>query len=762
MPDIGQTILHYRIIEKLGQGGMGEVYRATDTKLGRDVALKVLPAGMASNPERLERFRREAKALAVLDHTGIVTVYSIEEVDGVHFLTMQLVEGDLLNKLIPEGGFPIDRILDIATALADAVAVAHEKGIVHRDLKPANVILARDGHLKVLDFGLARMSGREIDEADRPELLTDLDTREGVVMGTVPYMSPEQVSGRGVDHRSDLFSIGVILYELATGKRPFRGDSSAELASSILRDTPRPLDELRSDLPAELDSIIRRCLEKGTGDRYQTARDLRNELRALRQRIESGRSPTAAHPAPQTAPAAAMDPGPSVAVLPFQNLSADPENEYFSDGLAEEILNALSRIDGLRVAARASSFSFKGRATDIAEIGAKLRVANLLQGSIRRAGSRVRVMVQLVDAANGFQLWSERYDRQMEDIFDVQDEIARAITARLELTLAEGVRRSTKNLEAYELYLKGRHHWHQRSPATLRVAIRCFEQVIELDPQYALAYAGLADCYGILRVYGWLSAEFGRPPAHAAMIKAMALAPSSWETNFSRAFYTFYFEPAWREAEPHFQKAIAINPRSSLALAYYGVFLSMARRADDAVEYATVACQLDPLSPFIHGLAALALQVLGRFDEADRAALRALELQPDYLLALWPRGMALCGLGRSEEAIEVLERAATLSRAPIFLGMLGLACGRAGRLDDATRLLRELEDRASRGEYVPAFTHLSIQVGLGDIEAIRRLLRTAMAEATPPMSLGATSGQLLEPFRSDPEIHRLLFELYGW
>jgi tetratricopeptide (TPR) repeat protein len=291
------------------------------------------------------------------------------------------------------------------------------------------------------------------------------------------------------------------------------------------------------------------------------------------------------------------------------------------------------------------------------------------------------------------------------------------------------------------------------------MAIQCFEQTIKCDPQYALAYAGLADCYGILRVYGWLSAEKGQPPAHAAMTQAVALAPALWETNFSRAVYTFYFERAWREAGPNFKKAIAINPRSSLAQAYYGVFLATAGFEEEAIAHTTLACELDPLSPFIHGLTSAALNILTRFDAAEREARLALELQPDYLLGLWPCGLALCGLGRNEEAIEVLERAATLSRAPLFVGVLGLAYARAGFLEDATRLLRELEDRSSRGEYVPAFSPLAIHAGLGDVTAIRRGLSAALAEAAPPSNC-ATIGLFLEEFRSDPEICRLLIELY--
>jgi serine/threonine protein kinase/tetratricopeptide (TPR) repeat protein len=729
---------------------MGEVYRATDTKLGRDVALKVLPSDMARDPERLARFQHEARAVAALNHQHIVTLYSVEEADGVHFLTMELVEGKSLEQLIAEGEIPLERIIKISSALAEALTAAHEKGIVHRDLKPANVMIAHDGQVKVLDFGLAK-DVRPPNPTDATQTVVG-HTKVGVLMGTPAYMSPEQIVGRPIDHRTDIFSLGVVLYEMATRRRPFGGESSAELASAILRDTPHLVTELRADLPTDLALIIQRCLEKDLRYRIQTALDVAHDLRDLAEGLRFSSGTPLANPSESR---------PSVAVLPFQNLSSDPENEYFSDGLAEEILNALSQVEGLRVAARTSSFSFKAKATEMSEIAAKLHVANVLEGSVRRSGNRVRVTVQLVDVKNGFHLWSERYDRQMEDIFDVQDEIARAITEKLKVTLGEGARRSTKNLAAYELYLKGRHHWHQRSPATLRIAIQSFEQAIRLDPEYALAYSGLADCYGILRFYGWMSAEEGQPKARAAMTRAMALAPSLWEVNFSRAFYAFYFERAWREAGPHFQKAIAINPRSSLAQGYYAQYLGTMGRAEEAVKHVTLACQLDPLSPFIHCLSSAVNLGLGRFGPAEHSTQQALELQSDYLFALWNRGLALCGLGRNEEAIDSLERSVAVSRAPIFVGLLGFGYARAGRIDDATRLLSELEDRASRGEHVPAFAPLAIYVGLGDVSAIRRTLAAALAESTPPLTLRVTVGQFLETFRSDPEIERMLLDLYG-
>ena len=747
---IGRSIAHYRITAAIGSGGMGEVYRATDTKLGRDVALKLLPADMALDPSRLSRFQREARTVAALNHPNIVTIFSVEEIEDVHFLTMELIEGEPLGKLIPAGGLPPAQIVEIAHALADALAAAHEKGIIHRDLKPANVMVTRDGRVKVLDFGLAKET-RPVEASDVTQ--TAGHTQAGAVMGTPAYMSPEQIAGRQLDPRSDIFSLGVVLFEMATGRRPFQGQSSMELASSILRDSPLLVSEVRPGLSADLVQIVRRCLEKDPKLRIQTARDIANQF---------AEAAKAAQPSSGTRAALAKESSPSVAVLPFKNLSADPENEYFSDGLAEEILNALSQVQGLSVAARTSSFSFKGKVIGIEEIASKLHVANILDGSVRRAGNRVRVTVQLINAKNGFQLWSERYDRQMEDIFDVQDEIARAIAEKLKLTLTSGHKRATENLEAYELYLKGRHYWHQRSPSSLNLAIQCFEQTIKLDPQYALAYAGLADCYGILRFYGWISHEAGKSPAHAAMTQAMNLAPTLWETNFSHGFYMFYFERDWRQAGPHFEKAIAINPRSSLAQVYYALFLTTDGRGEEALRRMTLALQLDPLSPFIHCMASATHAVLGRFNEAEREAQQALEIHPDYLLALWPRGLALSGLERHEEAIAMLERGVTLSRAPYYVGHLGMGYARAGRLDDANRLLNELADRASRGEYVPALASLFIYVGLGDVPAVRRSLAKAIEESLPALAIKLTCGELLQSLRSDPEINRMLSQQYGW
>jgi TolB-like protein len=453
----------------------------------------------------------------------------------------------------------------------------------------------------------------------------------------------------------------------------------------------------------------------------------------------------------------------SIAVLPFTNLSAEKDSEYFSEGLAEEILNALSQVEELSVAARSSSFSFKGKATDAGEIARRLHVAHVLEGSVRRAGERLRITVQLIDARNGFQLWSERYDRKMEDIFEIQEEIARAIAERLRVTLAAGIRRGTENLEAYELYLRGRHYWHERSPATLRMAIQYFEQGIAIDPGYALAYAGLADCYGILNFYGWLPASVAQPKAQAAMARAIALGSSLWECNFSQGFYLFYFDQAWREAESHFRKALSLNPRSSLACTYYGLWLANAGRDQESVEFLSRACELDPLSPLAHGLNAAGLCALRRFDAAERAALHALDLQPAYGLASWWLGVAYYGQRRYAEGVQTLEQVVALSRAPIFVGLLGLGYGYAGRVEDARGLLRELEDRGSRGEHIPIWAPLAIQIGLTDIPAIRLGLRAVAARPAEQYTVRAILGCFLtETLRMDPEVDRAHRDLFGW
>jgi serine/threonine protein kinase len=733
---------------------MGEVYRARDTRLGRDVAIKVLPDDVASDGNRLARFEREARTVAALNHPNIVVLFSVEDVNETRFLTMELVEGESLDRHVPADGLPLTRVVDLGMAIADALGAAHEKGVVHRDLKPANVMLTREGRVKVLDFGLAKLATSDSPlDATQAITATGPLSNEGRLIGTVPYMAPEQLRGETVDARSDLFAFGIVLYELATGRRPFSGSTVADLTSSILRDPPQPIATGRPELSGELERIVERCLEKNPRDRFQTALDLHNDLRAFRRKLDRGSSP-------EPSAKAALPPAASIAVLPFVNRSQSADDEYFSDGLSEDLINALSAARGIQVASRTSAFRFRSSKLDIRDIGAQLNVACVLEGSVRRSGETLRVTAQLVNVASGFQLWSERYDREMTDVFRIQDQIVTSIAEALVPALTgkarPSVRRGTENIEAYELYLKGRHYWHQRSPATVRVAIQSFERAIGLDEGYALAYCGLADCYGILRVYGWTRREENQAVAEAAVAQAMALDPTLAEANFSKGFYDFYFERNWRSAGPLFAKSRELNPRSSLIYAYSGLFATMERNNEEAVRFVERSRELDPLSPFIHALSSCAYYIMGRFEDAESSARRALELQPDYLFALWTHGLALCALRQFDAGIVDLQRSMALSRAPFFTGTCGFGLARAGREDEARQLLAELEERASRGEFVPAHARLSILVGLRELPAIRRELAIALDEVTPPFSLWVTAGVFLDAYRADPEVSRLL------
>jgi len=536
----GDQLGPYKILASIGAGGMGEVYRAQDAKLGRDVALKVLPAEMAHDPERLARFHREAKALAQLDHPNIVTIHSVEECNGVHFLTMQLVEGRSLDRVIPASGLPLEQIVEIARALGDALAVAHDKGIVHRDLKPGNVMVTNEGHVKVLDFGLAK-DVRAANGGDLT-LTSDSQTQIGVVMGTPAYMSPEQAAGRLLDHRTDIFSLGVVLHEMATGRRPFEGTSSAELVSAILRDTPPSVTDARPDLPSDLARIIRRCLEKDPSHRVQTARDVSNEFRDLaRQTSQRWAAATTSTSSSHAVPAA--DSGiphadevsgvkrhaialtiaaillvigfagvgiylkgskagqvDSIAVLPLENRSNDPEAEYISDGITESINNSLTRLPSLRVIPHSVASHYRGKSMDMRKVGDELRVQAVLTGSIAQRGDDLTVNVELDDVRNGKQLWGERYNRKLADLLAVQNEIAREVSQLLRSQLsAEDQQKLTKgstdNPEAYQLYLKGKYYTNKLSKAGFSKGIEYFNQAIALDHQYGLAYSGLAYNY---------------------------------------------------------------------------------------------------------------------------------------------------------------------------------------------------------------------------------------------------------------------------
>ena len=657
----GTRLSTYEIIAPLGAGGMGEVYRARDARLKRDIAIKVLPPDVTSSPDRLARFEREATTVAGLNHPNIVVVYSFEEDGGIRFLTMELVEGRSLAELVTPGGLPLTQLLDLAIPIADALVAAHEKGVVHRDLKPANVMVTREGRLKVLDFGLAKRAQvmSDVDVTQAATLAAPI-TDVGQVMGTVPYMAPEQIRGEPVDARSDLFALGIVLYELASGLRPFVGATNADISSAILRDAPKPLASIRSDLPRDLERIIAECLEKNPRERVQTVLDVSNSLRRLRKELERTESGASARPP--------SDKVASIAVLPFVNRSASVDDEYFSDGLADELLNVLARIKGLRVTARTSSFHFKGKDTTIAEIGRALDVATVLEGSVRKAGTRVRIGVQLVSVADSSHLWSETYDRTLDDIFAVQDDIAQSVVKELRTTLlgekgdsdasgrvkaevSKAAKGRATDLEVSRLYLQARHFLDRDTPDDLSKAIQYLKEALERDPQFALAWSLLGAAHTREADKGLVPATVGYGRAREAVERALALEPDLAEGHAHLAWIQKNFDWDWSGAQSSFARALQLAPQNAIALRRAGTLAWTLGRMEEGFELTRRALEQDPLSAHAYSNLGGGFHDANRLAESEAAFRKALELAPQKAEVLAALAVTLLDLGRHEEAL---------------------------------------------------------------------------------------------------------------
>jgi eukaryotic-like serine/threonine-protein kinase len=680
---IGRTLAHYRITAAIGAGGMGEVYRATDTRLGRDVALKVLPTEMARDPERLERFRREAKALAALDHPGVVTVHSVEEADGVHFLTMQLVEGQPLDRLIPADGLRLARLLEIAIALAEALAAAHERGIVHRDLKPANVMVTPDGRVKVLDFGLAKVAdvGRE-----SAATVTHALTGEGVVMGTVPYMSPEQVSGRAVDRRTDVFALGVIVYEMATGRRPFLGPSPAELVSAILRDAPPPLAELRPGLPVDLAGVVGRCLKKRAEDRFPTAGELLAALQALRRRLESGASPAAATLEAGTT-------GPSIVVVPFANLSPDPDNEYFSDGLTEEIISDLSKVKALRVISRTSAMQLKGAKKDVRAIGRELGVRYVLEGGVRKAGNSLRITAQLIDATSDAHLWSEKYSGTVDDVFEVQERVSREIVRSLDITLSAEeqqrlAERPIASVRAFELFLQARQEVRRYA---IERAVALTREAMRIEGE-APALANLLTWAKVMQVRAGMSPDRSElDDAEREARELLARVPDA-PYGHSLLGHISYERGRMSEAVRHCTLALAREPNDSDTLLILCMSYIAAGRQEQGRDTARRMVACDPLSPTSWMASGAATWFVGHPDQGVPFVERALALDRQNLIVLWCSGYTYAQVGRLADAArhaKALDE--LLPAAPYTRQLLALIDGLEGRPQQALERIEALD-----------------------------------------------------------------------
>ena len=710
---IGQTLGHYKILEKLGEGGMGEVFRAEDTTLDREVALKVLPAELSDDADRLARFEREAKTLAALDHPNIVTIHTVEESEGTRFLTMQLVEGRQLSELIPSGGMPLERIFDIAIPLADALATAHEKGVIHRDLKPANVMVTDEGRVKVLDFGLAKLRSELGAGSLATAMPTEPLTEEGRIVGTMPYMSPEQLEGGDLDERSDIFSLGIVLYEMASGERPFKGETSVSLISSIVKDSPQPVDTLRDGLPHHLGRVVGRCLEKNPERRYQTAKDVRNELEALAKETESD---VVARTSGATIPAAAPpkrfrqwplavgiaiallalgllwigrweqpaeevseptlvdDSGePMIVVLPFENLGP-PEDEYFADGMTEEITSRLAMVSGLGVISRTSAMQYKENRPALKQIGEELGVDYVLEGTIRWAKGtggpdRVRITPQLIRVVDDRHLWADNIEKELEDIFAVQAEIAQRIVQELGVTLPgreqEALdQRPTENPAAYQAYLRG---IDARWRADSGEAERLFGQAVEVDPRFAEAWAVLSQTLTRRHFNGEGSTDTLDRSAQA-LARARELAGSSPKVRFAEAVYHYQGRRDYEQAEPIVARLLDEQPSDAQSWLMLGAIHRRQGRWDEAVTELERTVELSPRDEYLIWELASTYWTVGRFEEADRMYEKGIAQGPEfggnYTYRAW---MQVYWQGDTEAGRQILARGPVYNW-PIWVG----------------------------------------------------------------------------------------------
>ena len=727
---IGKIVSHYRILEELGRGGMGVVYKAEDIRLGRMVALKFLPEGLAKHPHALERFQREARAASSLNNPHICTIYEIDEDQGRPFIAMELLEGRALKQHIEGNPLPNEEIVDFGMQIADALDAAHYKGLVHRDIKPANIFVSPQRQLKVLDFGLAKLAPRRRAVATASGLSPTASTADvgvgltdaGVAIGTAAYMSPEQARGEELDPRADIFALGLVLYEMATARPAFSGATSAVIFDAILNREPPALSRFNPRLPPKLIDIVLRAIEKDREVRYQTASDLRADLKRLRRDTDSvlggsalSATALAARPRPRARGTASAPL--RIAVLPPANVGGDEHTEYLSDGIGESLIDNLSRLPNLRVMSWSSVFRYKGAAIDPQLVGRELNVGAVLTGRIVPRGDLLAISVELVDPADNGHIWGERYNGRLSDILSLQEEIAEAITENLRLRLTgkekKQLKRPTENHQAYQLYLKGRYHWNKRTEEGLKKGIAYFDQAIGEDPSYARAYAGLADCYAML---GWNSMQSPRdclPKAQAAAMKAVGLDENLAEAHASLGIAKLCHDWAWAAAEKEFEIAAQLNPTYPVAHQWYAFELAALGRHEDALREAAEALRLDPLSLAINTSVGFIHYLLGRYEQAIECSQKALEMDVNFGQAHFVLGCVYCQMKLYGEAIAELQCAASLTQDnPAMLAYLGHTRALAGNTEGAEEVLEELKDR-SRRTYVPPFNIGVIYAGLG-------------------------------------------------
>ncbi|HJQ36592.1 MAG TPA: protein kinase [Thermoanaerobaculia bacterium] len=762
----GTRLGPYEIVNPLGSGGMGDVYRARDTRLDRDVAVKVLPERYVRDSEARMRFEREAKAVAALSHPNILAIHDYGSHENEAYSVTELLEGQTLRRrLIEDGPMAWRKAVEIAAEIADGLAAAHAKGIIHRDLKPENIFLTDDGRVKILDFGLVQLirpdtKGEEIDASSIPT--APMKTDPSTLMGTAGYMAPEQLRGEPVDATTDIFALGCVLYELVTGRAAFIRGTIIDSLSAILTDTPDVFGATQKMIPYELARVIQRCLEKNRGERFQSARDLAFALRALgtasltfeapqerkKRRVIWGSIAIAAivaitvvyfvkpwsgglsarrnrvaesHPLHRT-----------LAILPFINATGDREAEYLSDGITETLINTLAQVPGLRVMSRTSVFHYKDRATDPQRVGRELHVSAVVVGRVETIGDRLVVSAELVDANDSSQLWGNRYQTARADLFSVQQSIASEIARmlRLELTSSEQqllAKRYTTDPRAYELYLKGRFQWNKRDAEGLYKAIEYFNQAIEIDPQYALAYAGLADVYNLLDIWAGLPTRETFPKAKAAAQKALSIDDQLAEAHTSLAYAIHTYEWDWNAAESEYKRAIALNPNYATAHQWYAEFLTAVGRFDDARREGQKALELDPMSPIINAVVGWNETMARRYDAAIAQTRRTTQLFPSFAPGHAYHGLAFLEAGKPREAIAALDKAIAQLDIVVFRTWLIRAHLAAGDRARAERMTREL---VQRNEYLPPYYMAALYAHLGDKAKAVAELKRAYAERT--------------------------------
>jgi TolB-like protein/Tfp pilus assembly protein PilF len=792
---VGTRLGPYEILAPIGAGGMGEVYRARDTRLGRDVAIKVLPERLAQSPEALARFEQEARVVASLSHPNVLALHDFGQAEGLVYAVTELLEGETLGQRIVRERLAWRRAVEIATAVAEGLAAAHSRGIVHRDIKPENIFLTADGLVKILDFGLARPPiVRSEDQTSAPT--KSMQTAAGTVLGTVGYISPEQVSGERADARSDLFSLGCVLYEMVAGRRAFGGASPGQTMAAILRDQPPEIAVSGAQVPEGLDRIVTRCLEKNPGERFQSARDLAFALREASggsAALPAAPVVTVAKPRAATRPrgrwmiglavlaAAALGAGflllrsrlwpvshgiDSVAVLPLRDLTGDPGQEYFAEGMTEELINDLAKISALRVPSRTSVMRYKGTTKSAPEIAKELGVDALVEGSVTRIGTQVKITAQLIDASKDRHMWADTFQRDVKDVLTLQSEVARAIAEKIQIRIKPEERTSLEaarpvDPEAYEAYLQGRYHWYRRTPADAIKSRDFFQKAVDEDPNYAAGWASLAAAYHLLSStpYSMMAPREGYPKVLEACRKAISLDPNNAEAYAMRGIVRFFFDRDAKAAESDFRRSRELDPRYAQGRQLYSFMLQSLGRFEEAIREARTGRDAEPLSLVQNANVAFAFHFAGRYDEAIKWCKRTLAMDANFLRARYILGMAYEQKKMYPEAIAELEAARRISEdGPHYVASLGHAYAAAGQTADARRCLEDLNGMARR-RFVGSEQIGLVHVGLGEREAALDLLEKGEEERNNWL-MNIAIDRRFDPIRAEPRFRQLLARLH--